>query len=274
MVDENLSEAERLVRMAAGHGARLVVLPEMWTTSLSSSETYTDSLLTASAEAERRVAELGGELGLVIVGGGPARVDGRLMNRATVTDRGVTVAEYQKIHLFTPFGEDRTFDSGDEPVVVDTSVGRVGVAICYDIRFPELTRWYLHRRCEILAVPAQWPEARAPHWRILLKARAIENSCFVVGCNRTGNDPNLKKADASLTFPGDSRIIDPMGEVQASGDGENRPLEAEIDLRRIRTIRRYLPVVKDWRPEVYSALWSGLWKDAAERGLPMTEPRD
>jgi omega-amidase len=268
-VAENVEEAERIVRIAAGHGARLVVLPEMWTTSVCRSEEYTPQVLEASRAAEARMQQLGRELALVIVGGGPVREGGEIFNRALVTDSGDLLAEYRKIHLFSPMGEDKSFAPGGDPVVVDTSVGRIGVAICYDVRFPELTRWYFHRGCEILAVPAQWPEARAAHWRLLLRARALENEMFVLGCNRIGIEVDPAKPETSLVFPGQSRIVDPMGEVIASAEGEGRPLEADIELRKVRMMRRILPIGRDRRPQLYRGWWQEAWEaqQAAEEAL-------
>ena len=179
--------------------------------------------------------------------------------------QGERVARYDKIHLFCfddgqrAYNEAETLTPGHTPVAFDLtdragSSWRVGLSVCYDLRFPELVRWYFDQGAELLVVPAQWPEARAQHWRTLTRARAIENQCFVVGCNRTGTDVSLKTGEP-LTFPGDSQIIDPMGDVLAAGTGEAAPVLAEIDLRKVRTMRKVLPIAKDRRPEVYKRLW-------------------
>ncbi len=250
-VEENLRCATQLLQRAAEAGARLCVLPEMWTTSFL--KEITPGIVEASLQAERAVQELSGDLGVIVVGGGIEPEAGDFYNRALVVDRGEVLGSYRKIHLFSPNAENRHLSAGDTPLIADTSLGRVGVLICYDIRFPELVRYYFERDVAIMAVPSQWPEARATHWRTLLKARAIENEMFVIGCNRTGQEPSLKNDD-SLTFPGDSRIIDPMGETLAGGAGEDEPVVARVELRKVRTMRRILPVHKDRRPDVYERL--------------------
>lgn len=251
-VAANLDAARAQVEAAAERNARLVVLPELWTTSFVPE--VPRAMLDASRAADAEMAELSRSLGLVIVSGGLDAREGRLVNRALVLDHGKTVGAYEKIHLFTPNAENRHFDAGSEPLIVDTSVGRLGVAICYDIRFPELTRLYFCRGVEILAVPGQWPEARARHWRVLLQARAIENEMFVLGCNRTGIEPSIKTGD-NLVFPGDSRIIDPMGQILESGTGDAEPVLAEIEMRKVRTMRRILPIRQDRRTDLYPSLW-------------------
>lgn len=257
-VDQNLENATAGIKAAAAEGARLAVLPEMWPTSFV--KEVTDSLLEATARAEAAVVELSREHGMVVVGGGLEKHDGQLFNRSLVVDCGNIVGSYRKIHLFSPHAENRHLSAGDAPLIADTSLGRIGVMICYDIRFPELVRYYFYKSTDILAVPSQWPEARAEHWRVLLKARAIENEMFVVGCNRTGVEGSMK-TDESLHFPGDSRIIDPMGETLGSGTGESEPVVAEIELRKVQSMRRILPIRKDRRLDVYEQLWPGNWSN-------------
>ena len=255
-VARNLAEAEAGLRAAAGAGAKLAVLPEAWTTSLL--PRYTAADVAASLSADARVVELSRELDMVIVGGGIEAEGNRIYNRAQIVERGEVRGTYRKIHLFTPNAEHKAMRHGKTPLVADTFLGRIGVVICYDLRFPELVRWYFDQEIEILAVPAQWPDARAEHWRTLTRARAIENEVFVIGCNRCGPDVSAKNGDP-LLFPGDSRIIDPMGEILAAGAGESAPILAEIEPRRVRMMRRVLPVAKDRRPDVYKKIWQAPW---------------
>jgi predicted amidohydrolase len=265
-VDHNRKRAVACIRAAAEAGAKLVILPEMWPTSFV--ETVTDSLLEASREAEEAVIGLSKDYRAVVVGGGLDRQDGQIFNRALVVDSGKVLGSYRKIHLFSPHGENRHMSAGHEPLIADTSLGRIGVLICYDIRFPELVRYYFYRNVDILAVPSQWPEARAEHWRVLLKARAIENEMFVAGCNRTGVESSLK-TNENLHFPGDSRIIDPMGETLGAGTGEEGPVVAEIEPRKVQSMRRILPIRKDRRLDVYEQLWQRNWS-REERDAPLT----
>lgn len=255
-VVSNLASAEQGLREAAAQGARLAVLPEMWPTSFLPA--VTDALLDASRKAEDAITRLSAELRITVVGGGYEARDGKVFNRALVVDSGRVAGSYRKVHLFTPHAEPKQFAAGDDPLIVDTAAGRIGVLICYDIRFPELVRYLFYKKAEVLAVPAQWPEARAAHWRALLVARAIENQAYVLGCNRTGSEASLKSSDP-LMFSGDSRIVDPSGETLAAGAGEPGPVVAPIELRKVRTMRRALPITRDRRPALYQRLWAPIW---------------
>ncbi len=264
-VERNLEQAIAGVTEAAESGAKLIVLPELWPTSFVPE--VTDALVDASRAAEDAMVELSAKRQLVIVGGGLDQEAGQTYNRAQIVDCGNVLGSYRKIHLFSPNAENRHLAAGDSPLIADTSLGRIGVLICYDIRFPELVRYYFYQDVDILAVPSQWPEARTEHWRTLLKARAIENEMFVVGCNRTGVEDSLK-TDEKLHFPGDSRIVDPMGETIGAGAGEEEPVMAELELRKLQSMRRILPIHKDRRLDVYERLWQGDWTAKQESETP------
>lgn len=259
------------VEEAVAAGARLCVLPEMWSTSFLPA--FDDALLAEADAAEQELRELSAQHGLVVVGSVVEVVGDRVFNTARVFEKGQCLGSYRKIHLFSPNAEHRHHAAGDTPLVVATGLGQLGVMICYDIRFPELCRYYFHRGVEVLAVPAQWPEARAQHWRTLLRARAIENQMFVVGCNRTGQEASMKGGDP-LAFPGDGRIVDPTGEVLASGSGEAGAIVAQIELRKVRTVRRILPVAVDQRPAVYRRLFEEVWPGMVSGSREGREPSD
>ncbi|MCA8978206.1 MAG: carbon-nitrogen family hydrolase [Planctomycetes bacterium] len=255
-VAENLASVRAGLEEAAEAGARLCVLPELWSTSFSAA--CSKELLDEAEAAEQELRNLSGQHHMVIVGSTVEAEGGAIYNTAYVHDDGNTIGSYRKVHLFSPNAEDRYHTAGESPLVLDTSVGRVGVMICYDLRFPELGRYYLRTGAEIVVVPGQWPEARSQHWRTLLRARAIENEVFVIGCNRTGQEPSLK-TNEPMTFPGDGRIVDPTGEILASGSGEAGAVVAEIERRKVRTMRRILPVERDQRPSVYRRLFEEVW---------------
>ncbi len=250
-VPANVAAMQAGVEDAVHAGARLCVLPEMWSTSFRTE--FGDETLAAAADAEAAVQKLSAEHALVVVGSAIEPDGGKLFNTARVYERGELRGSYRKIHLFSPNLEHRHHASGDEPCVVETELGTLGVLICYDIRFPELARYYFHRGVEVLVVPGQWPEARGQHWRTLLRARAIENEMFVVGCNRTGQEPSLRTGEP-MPFPGDGRVIDPTGEILATGNGDAGAIVGRIELRKVRTMRRILPVAADLRPEVYERM--------------------
>lgn len=251
-VATNVDSMRSGIEEAVAAGARLCVLPELWSTSFLSG--FDDAIIEAAREAEETLGELSKEHSLVIVGSSIEESEGQVYNTARVYQRGEMLGSYRKIHLFSPNLEHRHHEAGAEPCIVDTELGRLGVLICYDIRFPELPRHCFYEGAEILVVPGQWPEARSQHWRTLLRARAIENELFVIGCNRTGQEESLRNGEA-VSFPGDGRIIDPTGEILATGNGDAGAVTALIELRKVRTMRRILPVASDLRPEIYRELF-------------------
>jgi predicted amidohydrolase len=261
-VAANLSAMRAAVDEAVEAGARLCVLPELWSTSFLA--TIDDQALRDADEAERELRALSRQHGLVTVGSTLERAGGLVHNTAYVYDGGELAGTYRKIHLFSPNAEHRHHAPGDTPLVVQTSVGKLGVLICYDLRFPELARYYFHRGVEILAVPGQWPEARSQHWRTLLRARAIENQMFVLGCNRTGQENSLRNGEP-MAFPGDGRIVDPTGELLASGAGDAGALVATLEVRKARTMRRILPIAQDARPQVYRKLFEETWEQVVRQ---------
>ena len=146
------------------------------------------------------------------------------------------------------------------------------MVICYDLRFPELTRYHFHMGVQVLVVPAQWPEARSDHWRTLIRARAIENQFFVIGCNRTGSEQSMRREE-TLVFPGDSRIADPMGSMIASANGDDEPVVAEIELRHCCSMQRILPIHDDRQAEVYKRMWQPIFENDRQRS-PTCAPGD
>lgn len=259
------------IEEAADAGALLCVLPELWSTSFLTA--FDDPLVTAAEAADHELQELSATHSLIVVGSAIEAADGNIYNTATVFDRGQRLGSYRKLHLFSPNLEPRHHAPGNEPHVFTTRLGRFGVLICYDLRFPELARYYFHKGAELLLVPGQWPEARAQHWRTLLRARAIENQMFVLGCNRTGQEPSVKSNDPQA-FLGDGRIVDPTGELLASGTGDAGALIADIELRKVRTMHRILPVHRDQRPAVYRRLFEAAWPDMLANATEGKEPPD
>ena len=256
-VAHNLAKAEGLLREAAEDGCNLCVLPEMWASSFAGDEA--EALLAEVLEAEAEIQKLSGELEICVVGSNYARCKEGLVNRARLYEKGALLGTYDKVHLFSPLGEDRFFEAGSDTALFETSLGKVGLAICYDLRFPEFLRTLFLGGCEILLVPSQWPEARARHFRILAKARAVENQCFVIATNRCGIEPSILTGQ-DILFSGNSMVIEPTGEVLVQGGGEEGVLSAEIDLKDCKILRRAIPVTKDRRDDVYQRLWNKNWE--------------
>lgn len=254
---------------AIAAGARLCVLPELWSTSFLAQ--FDDDIVADAEDAELELAEMSRTHGLVVIGSTIERTEDGVFNTAHVYQRGERLGSYRKVHLFSPNLEHRRHRAGSGPCLLNTELGRIGVLICYDLRFPELARHYFHADAELLVVPGQWPEARAQHWRTLLRARAIENQMFVLGCNRTGQEPSQRNGEP-MPFPGDSRIIDPTGEVLAAGAGDAGAIVAPIELRKVRTMRRILPIDRDQRPSVYRELFDADFPGMAQRSRESSTP--
>lgn len=151
---------------------------------------------------------------------------------------GKLISKYRKIHPFTYSTEDKFYERGNETVITNINEWKTGLSICYDLRFPELYRLYGKQRTDLIINIANWPDTRIEHWRTLLKARAIENQCYVAGVNRVGDDPKLH-------YTGYSSIFDPMGvEIVALADDE-KVIVADIDRNKVDEVRNRLPFLND-----------------------------
>jgi predicted amidohydrolase len=244
-VDANLRQVRLALQRVHDQGAGLAVLPEMW------SSGYNYKRLAELADETPRIAaelaEMSGRLNLVIVGSLPEKDQGSLYNTAFVHDRGQELGFYRKLHLFSPMKEDRYLASGDKTLVVPTSVGRLGIAICYDLRFPEMFRRLALDGAGIVCLPAQWPSPRQLHWRTLIRARAIENQYFLVAANNCGQLGNLH-------FFGMSLIVSPRGEFLAEGGEGTAEPSARLDFAEMAAYRQEIPAWHDRRPEIYGNL--------------------
>jgi omega-amidase len=254
-VGANREALERGSRLARERGAELVVLPEMWPTSFPSHAAMLapqlERMLDENEAALEHARRLSAELDLLVCGSAFARGPALPTNRWHLFESGRLVAWHDKVHLFTPTAEDESFSPGDAPPAwADTRIGRVGGLVCYDLRFPELARVLFHAAVQLITVSAQWPSARAAHWRALLIGRAVESQCFVVACNRSGV-AQIGRREKRLEFPGNSLIVDPDGNVLTEGRGGEELVLAELDFERARKLRIEVPIVKDERAELY-----------------------
>lgn len=243
--EANLRTVQDLAADAAGR-ADLLVLPELWGSGydLERANELADELNTGLFAA---VASLARHHKLAICGSlleWDAATE-RAYNTATLYDaNGALRGAYRKLHLIGLMDEDRYLGAGDAAPVLDTPWGTGALAVCYDLRFPELFRRFALDGAGIVLLPSEWPVTRIEHWRTLLRARAIENQCFVIACNRVG-------ADRANTFGGRSAAIDPRGTVLVEGDDAAALLFATLDLDQINEVRDFLPVFRDRRPDVY-----------------------
>jgi deaminated glutathione amidase len=257
-IDRNLDTADRLVREAAGRGTELVVLPEKWNV-LGRGEA-----LRAAAEpiGDGRVSRwahgLAVELGIDLVAGSfVERREGQEKTANTslhFNPDGRLRGIYRKLHMFdvevdgVTYAESAHEQAGDEVVVSELAGGvRIGLSICYDVRFPELYRTLSERGAEVIAVPSAFTLATTrDHWEVLLRARAIENQCFVIAANQIGVSPPGNRSG------GRSLIADPWGIVLATAPDTECAIVADLDFETLRDVRRRLPALEHRRHDVYA----------------------
>jgi omega-amidase len=155
-----------------------------------------------------------------------------------INSSGELVNFYRKIHPFSYSEENKYYKGGEKPVITKIGDRKIGLSICYDLRFPELYRFYAKEKVDLIVNIANWPIARVDHWRTLLKARAIENQCYTAGVNRVGNDPKL-------SYNGFSSVFDPMGVELLSIENNEGIFSVEIDLNKVQEVRSKLPFLND-----------------------------
>ena len=241
-IDKNLSHVTATLSRLAQEGVQLAVLPEMWSCGFAYREL--NQLAKRTPELVERLKALSADLCMTIVGSLPEPHGEKVFNTAYVVDRGTVAGSYRKMHLFSLMGEDRHLDSGDSILLADTSVGKIGVMICYDLRFPELARRLAVDGADIIVVPGEWPKPREEHWRTLLRGRAIENQLFVVAANACG-------VIGKLDFFGSSLILGPKGEILAEGGYEECEPTALLDPAEMVQWRESITCFKDRRPDCY-----------------------
>ncbi|MFP5347957.1 MAG: carbon-nitrogen family hydrolase [Actinomycetes bacterium] len=255
-LDVRRARVEGLVRQQ--QGADLVVLPELWPQGGFSYRTWDRDAEPLDGPTVQRLAEVAREIGAFVHAGSvvedartrPGR-DGRgLFNTSVLLGPdGNVVATYRKVHRFGfGAGEPKLLDAGESVVVVplpgtDDGTGRevgVGLATCYDLRFPELFRALLDDGARLVVVPAAWPAARVAHWSLLGRARALENQLFLVAANTAGRH-------ASTEMGGRSQVVGPTGDVLAEAGTGEEVLVADVDLAEVERVRKEFPVLQDRR---------------------------
>lgn len=243
---ENFSRAARLIEQAMLGAPDVLVLPETWNTGFFPREDLASLCDDNGSRVKAEIGSLAKKFQVNIVAGSVANLrNGKVYNTAMVFDReGSCIASYDKTHLFTPMGEDNCFTPGDHLCRFKLDDVQCGLIICYDVRFPELTRSLTVPGLDMLFVVSQWPKVRTFHLRSLTTARAIENQMFVVCCNSCG------KAGETV-YGGNSAIIDPWGETIALAGEVEQLLSADCDLQILTSIRSTIPVFRDRRPELY-----------------------
>lgn len=252
--ERNIAEAVSRLHQAKRGGAELAMLPEMFCCP------YENACFRAYGEsrggpAQRALSAAAAELGLYVVGGSlPELADGRVYNTSFVYGPdGAELARHRKVHLFDidveggqRFRESDTLSPGDSITTFDTVFGKLGLCICFDLRFEELSRCMALRGVRAILVPAAFNMTTGPaHWELLFRQRAVDNQCFFAGCSPARNE------SASYVAYGNSLAVDPWGTVLCRAGGEDATLYAELDFSRVDSVRRQLPILSARRTDLY-----------------------
>ncbi|MEU9009344.1 carbon-nitrogen family hydrolase [Streptomyces sp. NPDC048479] len=253
-VDQDESVNSRRWRVASlvrdQRGADLVVLPELWPVGAFAYESFADEAESPAGATYEVMAKAASDAGVWLHAGSVVEraPDGTLYNTSLViSPTGELVRTYRKIHRFGfDKGEAVMMGAGDELVTValpgtESSPGlTLGLATCYDLRFPELFRGLVDAGAQAFVVPAGWPARRREHWRLLARARAVENQAYVLACGTAGTHAGVEQAGHSI-------VVDPWGEILAEAGPDEEVLSVELDPAKVGTTREQFPVLKDRR---------------------------
>ena len=252
--EESRQTVRRYVTEAASNGADVIALPEMWDCPYSN-DYFREYAETADGETVKFMSDLAAELGVYLIGGSISEIDDdKVYNTAFCFDReGRMIGRHRKTHLFDidveggiRFMESDTLTAGDSATVIDTEFGKIGVAICYDVRFPELFRRMTLDGARMVIMPAAFNMTTGPaHWDITMRARALDNQIFFAA-----NSPARDEEGIYVAY-GNSCIVSPWGDFIAHADEKECILYADIDFDYEDSIRNQLPLLKHRRPELY-----------------------
>ena len=252
--NDTYEKAQKMIFRAAENGANVIVLPEMWDCPYQS-RYFREAASRGHEETVRKLSSWAKATGTILIGGSTVEVEnGCLYNTCFVFDKnGNLLAKHRKVHLFDvdlpgmSFRESDTFTPGCSDTVFDTEYGRFGVAVCFDVRFPELFRKMARKGAEVIFLPAQFNMTTGPaHWEPTIRMRAVDNEVYMVAASAA-------KCDGfSYECWGHSMVADPYGEVKVSCEFEETVLFADIDPERIRTVRSQLPTFLHLREDVYT----------------------
>ena len=241
-IEENLQKA--LDQLAVLEGGGLAILPELFLSGYLEKNIIDNSKKSGEFIAKFQQAAV--ENKIAVVGTFSVLENGKRFNRAVfITDKGEIISHYDKTHLFKMMGEDRYFSVGNEFSVFEYNGWKIGINICYDIRFPEAQRSLYHQGVELIILPAAWPHARIDVLKKLSYARAIENQCYFIALNQ---------ASASLenkSYGGNSMVIDPAGKLLAECELLDQSLSLSVNKGKIREYRDEITCQQDRRDDIY-----------------------
>ena len=244
--DATLKKAGIFVRHAAASGAAMVCFPEQFATGWDPcSGAHAEDTSGSTVSILRELAK---ENNISVLGSFRERTENLPKNTAIVIGSdGNILSEYAKIHLFSYGSEHKGFTPGSELGIFTLGPLTCGIAICYDLRFPELFRLYAKKGVQAVFVPAAWPAGRMKHWELFITVRACENQIYVTGINTTGRTPVDQYVGGSMT-------ADPHGAVISRANEAEQLLFCELDPEAVKAARTSFPVAKDCRDDLYQAL--------------------
>lgn len=242
--EKNLARGIDTIEQAAAANSSLIQLPELWISGYDLKNCETHSQMTQ--QYTRLLQDLADKYYLAIGGSYITSREGKFFNSYLLILPGKsTPRQYDKTHLFQLLDEKSYFTAGSGLTVVDLDWGKVGLAICYDVRFPEIVRAYAHRGIDCLLVAAQWGKNRSDHWRTLIRARAIENQIFIAAANANGQIYENELAGYSI-------VLDPWGNpVHEAGSNDPEVFTVSVDLSEIERVRQLVPSREDQRSQLY-----------------------
>ena len=243
-VRKNTQLAEEAITDAAKRGSHLIMLPELWSTGYALNQAR-DLASPLNVGIFAQLATWSSQNKISIVGSVLEKRGLEVSNSsAFYAPNGKMIGVYRKLHLFRLMEEDRYLQPGSASLMMELPWGATGMAICYDLRFPELFRKYAVQGAKLMLLVSAWPIERIEHWRALLIARAIENQCYMAAVNAVG-------VTGATTFGGHSMIVDPWGKVVIEVGESPTLATADIDLDQVDRIRAKIPVFEDRRPDMY-----------------------
>ena len=253
--EDNKAKAKKLVEKAAANGAQVVVLPEMWNTP------YSNNYFRPFAEPQdgptvRFLSDLAKNNDVYLIGGSISELDdGKVYNTSYSFDRqGNIIGKHRKVHLFDidveggiRFMESDTLTAGDKTTVIETEYGKIGVAICYDVRFPELSRNMALAGAKLIVLPAAFNMTTGPaHWDLTMRARALDNQVYFAACSPARDE------DGVYVAYGNSCIASPWGEFVAHAEEKETIIYGDIDFDYVDSIRQQLPLLRHRKKDLYN----------------------
>lgn len=241
--ETNREQVVERIHDAAGRGADLVVLPELWPVGYFAFDAYGDVAESVPGETTARLAAVAEERSIYLHGGSLLERDGDDLYNTSVLfgPDGRLQATYRKIHLFGYDSEESVrLTAGETVCAVETELGTLGLTTCYDLRFPGLYRSLVDAGVDVLLVTSAWPRERLDHWHLFTRTRAVENQAILVAANLTGS---LRGVDLG----GESVVVDPWGVERANAGGDARTIHADVALEEVRETRDSFPALADRR---------------------------